>query len=327
MVQLEDFAYREEPVPEIDPAKGEVLVRNLYLSFDPAMRGWMDDVPSYMPPVPLNAPMRCGSVAQVVRSSDSNYPQGILVQGMFGWQDYAITSAQELPPPQPVPAQLPPQLALGILGGSGLTAYFGLLEVGRPRAGETVVVSGAAGAVGSMAAQIARIKGCRVIGIAGSEEKCAWLRDTLKLDGALNYRRENLQQRLGELCPEGINVFFDNVGGETLQAALAHIAEHGRVVLCGQISRYNDAQPRPGPNNLMQLIVRSASIEGFLLLDYLDRLAEGGQQILHWLQEGSIQYREDIRHGMENVPATFLDLFTGHHEGKLLLKLADPSPG
>jgi NADPH-dependent curcumin reductase CurA len=325
MVQEDDFTYVETPLPQPDLAAGEVLVRILMLSFDPAARGWMEDKPSYLPPVALGAPMRAGAVAQVVQSENPNYPVGALVQGLFGWQDYAVVNRAGDMPPAPVPAGVPPALLLGALGGGSLTAYFGLLDVGKPRAGETVVVSGAAGAVGSVAAQIARIKGCRVIGIAGGAAKCAWLRDVCGLDEAIDYKTEDVGGRLGELCPRGIDVYFDNVGGAILEAAIEHIAERGRIVLCGSISSYNDAEPPAGPRNLMNLVVRRVRMEGFILIDYMDRVQVAAQDLSEWVRAGRIHYREDIQHGFDNIPRTFLRLFSGRNQGKQLLHLADPT--
>jgi len=325
MVREDDFEYREAPLPRADLAAGELLVRNLLLGFDPAIRGWLDDVPSYLPPVAIGEPVRSSAVAQVVQSENPAYPVGTLVQGLFGWQDYAVINRAGDAPPPIVPGGLPLSMPLGVLGGSSLTAYFGLLEVGAPRAGETVLVSGAAGAVGSMVAQIARIQGCRVIGIAGGADKCAWLKNQCGLDEVIDYKAENVVERLAALCPRGIDVFFDNVGGEILEAGIEHIAEHGRIVLCGAISGYNAEQALPGPRNLMNLVIRRVRMEGFVLVDYLDRLAEGAKALSEWVFSGKIQYREDIQEGFDNIPKTFLRLFSGANQGKQMLKLGDPA--
>ncbi len=324
MVSIDNFKYREQAVNEPDLNKGEILVRNLYLSFDPAMRGWMEDAPSYLPPAPLMEPMRASGVAQVVESGDDNFPVGSLVQGLFGWQDYALCSAKDLVAPRLLPEGLPPSMALGIFGSTGLTAYFGLLRVGEPKAGETVLVSGAAGATGSTVLQIAKIKGCKVIGIAGSSEKCAWLTEELGADGAIDYRNENVEQRLAELCPDGVDVFFDNVGGDILQHAIDHMAQNGRIVLCGAISQYNDKVRRPGPNNLTNLIKFRIRMQGFILLDYLNETEAAIQDLSNWTMDGKLVGREDIQHGFENIPATLLRLFEGKNNGKQLLKLSDP---
>jgi len=314
-------------MPEPDLAAGEILVRNLYLSFDPAMRGWMTDEPSYLPPTPLGEPMRATAVAQVLRSANPDYPEGSFVQGMFGWQEYAVSGPADLMPPRPLPEGTPLTMPLSLFGGTSLTAYFGLLDVGRPKSGETVVVSGAAGATGSVVAQIAHILGCRVIGIAGGEEKCNWLTTSCGADAAIDYKHEDVDRRLGELCPDGIDVFFDNVGGDILEAAIEHIAEFGRIVLCGQIATYNDAEPRPGPRNLMNLVIRRVRMQGFIMLDYMDRIDEAIDALSGWFMEGRLTYREDIQQGFDNIPDTFLRLFRGANRGKQLLKLADPEGG
>ncbi len=325
MVSVDDFEYREVPVPEPDLAAGEILVRNLYLGFDPAMRGWITDARSYIPPVPLGEPMRAVAVAEVVASENAAYPVGTLVQGLYGWQEYAVASPNDPMPPMPLPEGTPPTIPLSVMGMTSLTAYFGLLDVGQPKAGETVVVSGAAGATGSMVVQIAKLKGCRVIGIAGGPEKCQWVKADCGADGVIDYRSENVEQRLGELCPDGIDVYFDNVGGDILEAAIEHIADFGRIVLCGQISLYNDAEPRPGPKNLMLLVTRRVRMQGFIVMDFLDRRDEALADLMTWLAEGKLAWREDVQEGFENIPATLLRLYDGRNQGKQLLKLADPS--
>lgn len=311
-------------LPQPDLAKGEVLLKTLMLGFDPAMRGWMEDVPSYLPPVALGEPMRASGVAQVVQSSNAELPVGTLVQGLTNWQEYSIGDPAGLIPPMALPAGTPPNLALSIFGTTSLTAYFGLLDVGQPRAGETVLVSGAAGATGSVVAQIARLKGCRVVGIAGGAEKCEWLRSACRLDAVIDYKTENLQRRIAELCPHGVNVFFDNVGGATLEAAIGQMADYGRLVLCGAIASYNDKTPKPGPHNLMLLITRRLRMQGFIVLDYLDRFAEAIDDLTQWVMAGDIAWREDIQEGFENIPRTLQRLFTGENVGKQLLHLADP---
>jgi hypothetical protein len=321
MVKESDFAWAEEPVPV--PPAGGFLVRNLMLAFDPAMRGWIEDRPSYLPPVGIGEVMRGSTVGQVVSSEHPGFAAGDLVQGMLGWQDWVAFG-----PGAPFVSKLPkgasPTLALGVLGTTGVTAYFGLLDVGRPKAGETVVVSGAAGATGSVAAQIARIEGCRVIGIAGGPAKCAWLTGECGLDAAIDYKREDVGRRLGELCPRGIDVFFDNVGGAILDAALARIALRARVVLCGGISRYNEERPSPGPSNYLNLVVQRARMEGFIVLDYAARFGEAVQRLAQWVAEGRIAWRADVQHGLENAPRTFLRLFRGENFGRQLLEIASP---
>ncbi|MEH6584579.1 MAG: NADP-dependent oxidoreductase [Halioglobus sp.] len=321
MVSLEDFEYRETPLPVPDLAAGELLVKNLYLSFDPAMRGWMDDAPSYLPPVALGEPMRATAIGQVIQSANPDIPVDTLVQGFFGWQEYAISGPTDLIPATPLPEGAPPTMVLSVFGGTSLTAYFGLLHVGQPKAGDTVLVSGAAGATGSVVAQIARIKGCRVIAIAGGEDKCQWLKNDCLVDEVIDYKNQNVEQRLAQLCPDGIDVFFDNVGGSILEAGIEHIAEKGRIVLCGQISAYNDNEPQPGPRNLMHLITRRARMEGFIMIDFMEHIGDATTDLGSWVMEGKIAHREDIQEGFENIPATFFRLFQGKNTGKQLLKL------
>jgi NADPH-dependent curcumin reductase CurA len=258
----EHFTWLEGPMPAV--GDGEFLVRNLWLSVDPAQRAWMT-MDTYIPMVPLGEVMPSGSAGQVVESKHPGFDAGDLVAGAFGWQDYGVSDgsgifpAIKTPPPG---VELP--TALSLLGVNGLTAYFGLLDVGQPEAGETVLVSGAGGSVGSFVVQIAKLQGCRVIGIAGGERKCAWLNDELGVDGAIDYKGEDVDARIGELCPEGVDVFFDNVGGEILDAALAQLTIGARVVMCGAISTYNDLEHRPAIRNHQNLIVRRASMRGFL---------------------------------------------------------------
>ena len=325
MVKESDFELRESPIPE--PSEGEVLVRNLYLSFDPAMRGWMEDRASYIPPVKIGEPMRAASVAQVTESRHPDFQPGDFVQGTFGWQEWATARPGGMMPITKLPPGIPLSWPLGVLGITGLTAYFGMLDLGKPVPGETVVVSGAAGATGSVAAQIAKLKGCRVIGIAGGPEKCGWLTGKASLDGAIDYKSEDVGQRLGELCPDGIDMFFDNVGGEILDAALARIAEKARVVLCGGISGYNETEPPPGPRNLMNLIIRRARMEGFIVLDYLPRFGEAIGELARWVGEGRILHQEDVQEGFENAPRTLQRLFRGDNLGKQLLRIAEPPLG
>lgn len=325
MVAESDFEYVEEPVPALED--GEVLVRNLYLAFEPAMRGWLDDVPSYIPPVEIGAVMRASTVAQVVESKHAGFEPGQLVSGMLGWQQYALTSGE----PGPfgglsrVPAGIPPQRVLSVLGGTGLTAYFGMTDVGAVKQGDRVLVSGAAGATGSVAAQIARCKGAaKVVGIAGGPEKCAWLCERAGLDAAIDYKSEAVGSRMREEFPGGVDLFFDNVGGPILDEALLAMAQNGRVVLCGGISAYNEKELPPGPRNIMQTVIKRLTIRGFILIDYLSRAGEAIADLSRWVEEGAIVAEEDIQEGFENTPRTFLRLFEGKNLGKQLLKIADP---
>lgn len=319
-----NFELVNSPLPQPDLAAGQVLLKTLMLGFDPAMRGWMEDVPSYLPPVAIGEPMRASGVAQVVQSNNAVLPVGTLVQGLTNWQEYSIGDSAGFIPPTPLPAGTPPNLALSIFGTTSLTAYFGLLDVGQPQPGETVLVSGAAGATGSVVAQIARLKGCRVVGIAGGQEKCEWLRSACKVDAVIDYKNEDLQQRIAQLCPTGVDIFFDNVGGQTLEAAIGQMANFGRIVLCGAIASYNDAEPKPGPHNLMLLVTRRLRMQGFIVLDYLGRMNEAVDALTAWVMAGEIAWREDIQQGFENIPSTLQRLFTGDNVGKQLLKLADP---
>jgi NADPH-dependent curcumin reductase CurA len=321
MVQAADFTWGEEPVPSV--GDGQVLVRNLYLSMDPTQRGWMSR-DTYLPAIPVGDVMRSFGVGQVVGSRHDRFRQGELVQGGVGWQDYLLTDGAGPLPLSKLPPDADIPLAMNVLGLTGITAYFGLLEVGRPAEGETVVVSGAAGATGSVVGQIARIKGCRVVGIAGGPEKCSWLTETAGFDAAIDYKAERVDRRLRELCPDGIDVFFDNVGGDVLDAALANLAMRGRVVICGAISGYNDKVPPPGPRNYLSLLVQRGRMEGFIILDYMDRAGEAVAALSTWVEEGRLHHEEDVQEGLENAPATLLRLFEGRNRGKQLLKIADP---
>jgi NADPH-dependent curcumin reductase CurA len=317
MVRDSDFSLVEAPVPT--PAEGEVLVRTLAVSCDPAQRGWMDDRPSYVPPVQLGEVMRAYGIGRVVAARAPGYAEGDLVLGPLGWQEYAVCTAgvTKLPP------GLPPLLFLGVLGTTGITAYFGLLEIGRPVAGETVVVSAAAGATGSVAGQIARLKGCRTIGIAGGPEKCAWVVEQARFDAAIDYQREDVGRRLRELCPGGLDVYFDNVGGEILDAALANLARHARVVLCGGISGYNDAGGMRGPRNYLNLLVTRSRMEGFIILDYVARFPAAVAELAAWVAAGELRHEEDVVDGLEHAPAALRRLFEGRNRGKQIVRVAE----
>jgi NADPH-dependent curcumin reductase CurA len=319
MVRPSDFELRQSELPE--PADGELLVHNLYLSLDPAMRGWISDAPSYMPPVGIGEVMRGGCVAEVIDSRRDGYAPGDLVFGMFGWQDYAVSDGSGV---TRVPADVEPTLALSALGWTSLTAYFGLTEIAKPQPGETVVVSGAAGATGSVVGQLAKLRGARVIGIAGGPEKCDWITRELGFDGAIDYRAEDVRTRLEEFCPDGIDVYWDNVGGEISETAFGRLAVHARVVFCGAISSYNATSPPPGPRNFIQLLIRRVRLEGFLVFDYVDRIDEALTALTPLVQSGRLRYREDIREGLGSAPAALGDLFTGANDGKLIVHIADP---
>ena len=322
---LEPDTFRWEEIPVPEPGDGEFLVRNLWLSFDPAQRGWLNDVPSYVPPVQLGEPMRASSVGQVVESRTPDFAPGDLVVGTFGWQDYAVANGQGFMAARKLPPKVTPGMALSVLGLTGMTAYFGMLDIGQPSPGDVVVVSGAAGATGSVAGQIARIAGAaKVIGIAGGPAKCNWLIDEAKFDAAIDYKNEDVAARLDELAPSGINVYFDNVGGETLDQCLARIAFKARVVLCGGISSGYGLDRGAGPSNYFQLVIRSARMEGFIVINYLPRFPEAMARIQAWIEEGRIAWREDVAEGLENAPSTLAGLFRGANFGKQLLKIADP---
>lgn len=321
-VTVDNFSLRQEPLAR--PGDGEVLVRTLFVSFDPAMRGWMNEDPVYLPPLPLGSVMPAFAVGQVVESMDPEFAVGDFVSGQFGWQEFAVVRPGGPFGMARVDPARPLSWYLGVLGGTGLTAYFGLLEVGRPEPGDTVVVSGAAGATGSVVCQIAKIKQCRVVAIAGGSAKCRWLTQELNLDAAIDYREEPVGARLGELCPDGIAVYFDNVGGPILEAAIDHTTEHGRIALCGMISQYNAASPPPGPRNLFRLVMRAVRMEGFLVRDFADRFEAARDELAGWIESGRLVGREDVQEGFENIPATFLRLFDGSNVGKQVLKIADP---
>jgi NADPH-dependent curcumin reductase CurA len=322
LVSAQDFQYVESPAPE--PADGEALVRNLYLSVDPTQRGWMAG-DTYLPAVKIGEVMRSFAVGEVVESRHPAFKPGQLVQGLFGWQEFAIARPGTPSSPTPLPAGVPIETAMSALGLTGITAYFGLLDVGRPKPGETVVVSGAAGATGSAAAQIAKIAGCRVIGIAGGPEKCAYLTGELGLDGAVDYRAPDAGKALRALCPKGIDVFFDNVGGPILDAVLAQLAMRGRIVLCGGIAHYNDSRPTPGPSNYLALVMKRGRMEGFIVLDYLSRSAEAVTALAGWIRDGRLKDRIDVVDGLANAPAALLRVFEGKNQGKQLVRLGAPT--
>ena len=313
-----DFSFTEEPAGE--PGDGEFLVKVLHVSLDPAMRGWMNDARSYVPPVAIGEVMRAGAVGRVVASRHPAFAVGDHVSGLFGVQEYAVSNGQGVIPVDPAVAPLPAYL--GTLGMPGFTAYFGLLEVGRLQPGDTVVVSAAAGAVGTVVGQIARIMGCRAVGIAGGPQKCAYIVDELGFDAAIDYKSEDVQQALRTHCPDRINVYFDNVGGEILDAALTRLARGARVVICGAVSQYNNTGPNRGPSNYMALLVDRASMTGFLVFDFIDRYAQAAQEMAGWYRAGTLKSREDVVHGLDTFPDTLNRLFRGDNLGKLVLEVA-----
>ena len=319
--KVSDFHLIYTPLPS--PAAGQVLVRSIYLSLDPYMRGRMNDASSYARPTAIGEVMPGGAVAVVVESRDPAYLPGDTVEGMLGWQEYAVVQGSELRKIDP--ASAPISAALGVLGMPGLTAYFGMLDVCDPQPGETVVVSAAAGAVGMIAGQIAKLRGCRVVGVAGSDPKIAWLLDELGFDAAFNYRTtENGYGELKGLCPAGVDVFFDNVGGVISDAVIRLINLKARIAVCGQVSQYNLEAPEHGPRWLGQLVVKRAKMEGFLVSDYAERFPEGLAQLAAWLKQGKLKYREDVAQGLESAPQAFIGMLQGRNHGKQLVQLSEP---
>ncbi len=313
---VETWERTEEPVP--DPGPGEVAVEVQYLSLDPAMRVWLNEGDTYMPAVALGEVMRALGVGRVIASGEPTVAEGDAVTGLFGIQRYAVLAAKAT---TKVPGDVPLPTYLNALGIPGMTAYFGLLEIGQPREGDTVTVSAAAGAVGSLAGQIARIKGARAVGIAGGPEKCRMLTEDYGYDAAVDYRAESVARALRERCPDGINVFFDNVGGEVLEGALRNLARGARVVLCGAVSQYNEGALH-GPRNYMNLLVKRARMEGFVVFDYAARYGEAAREIAGWINEGRITAREHIVDGLDAFPEALLMLYRGENTGKLMLKVA-----
>jgi NADPH-dependent curcumin reductase CurA len=310
------FEVAETSIP--DPADGQLLIRNAYFSVDPYMRPRMNDVRSYVAPFTLGEAMTGGAVGRVAVSRNAGYAEGDWVLHQLGWREWALSDGSGLRRLDPSVAAV--STALGVLGMPGFTAWYGLFALGAPQEGETVFVSGAAGAVGSAAGQMARIAGCRVIGSAGSPEKLAWLRD-LGFDAAFDYREQRPREALAELAPDGIDIYFDNVGGEHLEAAIGALRTHGRVVACGSISRYNDAEPAPGPRNMFLIVTKRLRIQGYIIRDHYERFGEFAEQAGAWVADGRLQYRETVIEGIENAPKAFLGLLRGENIGKMLVKV------
>jgi NADPH-dependent curcumin reductase CurA len=317
MPKASDWTYTEEPVA--DPKEGELLVQVLYISLDPAMRIWINEGRSYLPPVEIGAVMRALGVGIVTASRNQHFAVGAHVSGMFGVQEYVLTDGRGVTKVDTRVAPLPKHLS--VLGMTGMTAYFGLLDTGQLKAGETVVVSAAAGAVGAVVGQIAKIKNCRAIGIAGGAEKCRYIVQELGFDAAIDYKAAPVQGFLRRYCPNGIDIYFDNVGGAILDAALAHLARGARIVICGAISQYNNTGPIPGPRNYMSLLTNRATMKGMLVLDYVDRYAQAAAEMAGWMAAGNLKSREDIVEGLATFPKTLLKLFKGENSGKLMLKV------
>ena len=316
----EIWSFSESEVPEIGP--GQVLLKVLYLSIDPAMRGWINEGKSYIEPVALGDVMRAGAVSKVIQSQNDKYKVGDFVVGMQGVQTFAVSDGKGLQKVDPKLAPLPRYL--GVLGMPGMTAYFGLLNTGQPKTGETVLVSGAAGAVGTVVGQIAKIKGCHVVGIAGGKEKCDFLTESCGFDAAIDYKQEgDLKAAIKQACPKGVDVFFDNVGGDTLDAALTQINLHARIVICGAISQYNNTSPIKGPSNYLSLLVNRAKMEGIVVFDNAKHYGEAAIELAGWLQAGKMQAKEHIEQGIENFPKVLNMLFKGQNFGKLILQVAN----
>ena len=319
-IKESDFEWKEEPASV--PGKGEILVRNIYLSLDPAMRGWVSDLESYIPPVAIGEVMRGITIGVVEESNHDDFQAGDIVQGLLGWQDYAVSEGIGLTK-LPIDPSLSLTAYMGLFGIIGPTAYFCLLDVGKPKTGETLVVSAAAGAVGSLVGQIGKIKGCRVVGIAGSDEKCRWTTDQLGFDAAINYKTDPIHKSLKTHCPDGIDLYFDNVGGKILDAVLNQINIKARIALCGLISQYNAVEPVPGPYNFARILIQRARIEGFVVIDYMDRFQEAYEELGSWLAEGKIKFRVDIIDGLENAARGINKLFDGSNKGKLIVKVSE----
>jgi len=318
MIKEADYQWAEEPLPELQD--GQVLIRHLYLPLDPANRAWVREEGSYMAPIPLGSVMPGIAVGVVEESRNPNFRAGDNVQGFLGWQEYAVSDGAGLNKLPNNPA-IPLTAYLGLFGGIGLTAYFGLLDITDPKPGETLVVSAAAGAVGSIVGQIGKIKGCHVVGIAGSDEKLKWIVDELGYDAAINYKTENIRQGLKRTCSNGIDIYFDNVGGEILDAALAMINLRARISVCGMISQYNATAPVPGPYNLINILARRAKMQGFIVTDYLPRAQEAIPELIKWYLEGKLKYRVDVVEGLKEAPRAVNKLFDGSNQGKLIIKV------
>jgi NADPH-dependent curcumin reductase CurA len=313
----QDFEFIHSAIPTLK--EGEFLVKNRMISCDPAQRVWLER-DSYMPAIPIDSVVTAMTIGEIVESRNPKFVVGQRVSALFGWEEYSVYSTAKRFPVLPIPAHVSDEAALSIFGMTGLTAFFGMEEIGKPQTGQTVVVSGASGATGSIAAQIAKIRGAKVIGIAGGQEKCAWLTDKALIDAAIDYKNENISQRLRELAPNGVNVFFDNVGGVTLDTVLKHLALNARIVLCGGISGYS-GETNSSIHNYMNLISTRSSMQGFLISDFAAKFYEGIAALGNWLREGKIVFEVDVQHGLENAPQTLQRLFDGKNFGKQLLKI------
>jgi hypothetical protein len=322
MISGDDFELAEAEIPE--PGEGQVLVRNIFMSVDPYMRGRMNAGQSYIPAFELHKPLEGGCVGQVLVSRNDKFQRGDYVLGMKGWREYFISRGSEVMKIDP--SMAPVQAYLGVMGMPGLTAYVGFLDIGKPTEGNTVFVSAASGAVGSIVSQIAKIKGCRVVGSAGSDRKVSWLLETAGLDAAINYKKiDDLSEALGKLCPEGFDIYFENVGGKHFEAALDNMKQYGRIVLCGMISMYNATRREPGPGNLFLAIARSLTMQGFIVLDHMHKLGRFYSDMSQWIRECRIKWEETIVEGIDRAPEALIGLFRGENFGKMLVKVG-PDP-
>jgi NADPH-dependent curcumin reductase CurA len=318
MPTADNFELSETELPA--PSQNQLLIKNLYMSVDPYMRGRMIDRKSYLPPFQIGQPLEGGSVGEVLESNHSKFKPGDIVLSMLGWREYFLSDGKGLM--RLDPGKAPLQAFLGTLGMTGLTAYSGLLEVGKPSEGETVFVSAASGAVGAIVSQIAKIKGCFVVGSAGSDEKVAWLKKEAGVDEAFNYKAtDNLFKTVGQLCPKGIDIYFENVGGKHLEAALEHMNPGGRLVMCGMISQYNATQPPQGPSNLGYVISKQLTMQGFLVGNYFDRMPQFQADMAKWIAEGRLKWKETVLEGIAKAPEAFIGLFRGENFGKMIVKL------
>ncbi len=315
---IEDSDFQLVETELAAPGEGQILLKTLWLGFDPAQKGWMENIADYVAPMAIGDVMRGSGISEVVASNHPKYAIGDLVSGSTGWSEYTISNGSDL---VKIETELSPTLMLSVLGTTGVTAYCGLFKIGQPVAGDTVVVSGAAGATGSIVGQLAKIAGCRVVGIAGGADKCAWLVNEAGYDAAIDYKAGSVKKQLGELCPRGIDVIFDNVGGPILNDMLSKIATKARVVICGGISRYETGNLPAGPENYFNLVFRRAKMEGFIVLDWASEFPVIRKRLEGFVKSGQLTYQEDIQHGFENAPATLKRLFVGANRGKQLLKL------
>ena len=322
VINEKDLELVSEEVPQI--TDGQVLAKTIYFSLDPTNRIWMSDIDQYMEPVEIGDVMRAGgSLAVVEETKVSHIKVGDIIQGGMhgGWQEYFVVPGEEASAIS-ITESIPLTALISVLGFTGPTAYFGFLDIGKPKKGETVVVSAAAGAVGSIVCQIAKIKGCYVVGIAGSDDKCNWLKNDLKVDKVINYKKQPILDKLRETCPNGIDIYFENVGGKTLDAALTLMNNFGRIPVCGLISMYNDWN-EPGPKMFRNILMKRLTVKGFLVSDYLDRYSESLESLSLWMSEGKIKYKVDVVEGIENAPSAVNKLFTGENKGKLIVKVTD----